>query len=93
MQRNIEVLLVEEFEKQHTCLRENTEKCITLSVPVQKEVTRIDKSKEEITKKYLTEYNLLIAQDLVLAYYQIFLIILLKEFIKLNVNTNAMIKM
>ena len=57
--------LVEEFEKQFTCLEENTEKYITLKVPIQKEVTRIDKNGEEITKKiYLTDYNLLIPQDL-----------------------------
>ena len=41
---------------------------------------------------YLTYYNLLIAQYLWQAHYQIFSIIFLKEFIKLNVNTNTMIK-
>ena len=47
----------EEFEKQSTCLGENTEKYITLSVSIKEEVTRIeteipriDKSGEEITK-------------------------------------------
>ena len=30
--------------------RENTEKCITFTVPIEKEVTRIDKNGEEITK-------------------------------------------
>ena len=39
-----------------------------------------------------TDYNLLIAQDLWQAHYQILLIILLKEFIKLIVNTDKMIK-
>ena len=43
-------------------------------------------------KPYFTDYNLLIAQDLWQAHYQILLIILLKEFIKLNVITNTMIK-
>ena len=33
-----------------TCLVENTEKYITLTIPVEKEVTRIDKNGEEITK-------------------------------------------
>ena len=37
-------------------------------------------------KPYLKNYNLLIAQNLWLAYYQILLIILLKEFIKLNID-------
>ena len=36
---------------------------------------------------YLTDYNLLIAQD----YYQILSIIFLKEFIELNVNTDITI--
>ena len=36
--------LAEEFEKQFTCLGENTEKYITFSVPIKKEVVRIDKS-------------------------------------------------
>ena len=46
----------------------------------------------KIQKPYLTDYNLLVVQDLWQAHYQILLIILLSEFIKLNVNTNTMIK-
>ena len=42
--------LVQEFKKQFTCLGENTEKCITFTVPTKKEVTKIDKNEEEITK-------------------------------------------
>ena len=42
--------LAEKFEKQFTCLGENTEKYITFTVPIEKEVTRIDKKGEEITK-------------------------------------------
>ena len=42
--------LVEEFKKQFTCLGENTEKYITFTVPIEKEVTKIDKNGEEITK-------------------------------------------
>ena len=33
-------------------LRENTEKCIHFSVPIQNEVTRIDKNEEEIKKSH-----------------------------------------
>ena len=33
-----------------TCFGENTEKYINFTVPVEKEVTRIDKNGEEITK-------------------------------------------
>ena len=40
----------EEFKKQFTCLGENTEKYITFTVPIEKEVTKINKSGEEITK-------------------------------------------
>ena len=42
--------LAEEFKKQFTCLGENNEKYITLTVPIQKEAARIDKNGEEITK-------------------------------------------
>ena len=41
---------------------------------------------------YLTYYNLLIAQGLYKAHYQIFSIIFLKKFIKWNVNLDTMIK-
>ena len=34
--------LTKEFEKQFTCLRKNTEKYITFSVPIEKDITRID---------------------------------------------------
>ena len=36
--------------KQLTCLRENLEKYITFTVPIEKEVTKIDKNGEQITK-------------------------------------------
>ena len=42
--------LSEEFKKQYTSLGENTEKYITFTVPLEKEVTRIDKNGWEITK-------------------------------------------
>ena len=38
--------LAEEFKKQFTCLKENTEKYITVTVPIEKEVTRINKNGE-----------------------------------------------
>ena len=56
--------LAEEFEKQFTCLGESTEKFITFSVPIEKQVTRIDKNWEEITQPYPEDWNLLIAKDL-----------------------------
>ena len=47
------------------------------------------KMEKKSQKIYPTNYNLLIAQDLWETHYQILLIILLEEFIKLNVNTNV----
>ena len=42
--------LAGEFKGQFSCLGENTEKCITFSAPIEKEVKRIDKNGGEITK-------------------------------------------
>ena len=42
--------LAEEFIKQFSCLEENTKKYITFTVPIEKEVTRIDKNGEKVTK-------------------------------------------
>ena len=42
--------LQEEFKKQFTLFRENTEKYITFTIPIEKKVTRIDKNGEESTK-------------------------------------------
>ena len=68
--------LAKEFEKQFTCLGENTEKKHTVTVP--KRSHKNWKSEEEITKKYL-----LMVQDLWQVYHQILSIIFLnlKEFI------------
>ena len=43
------------------CLGENTEKYRTFPVPIEKEVTRIDKMEKKLQKRYLTYNNLLIA--------------------------------
>ena len=84
--------LAEKFKKQFTCLVENTEKYIIFTVLTEKEITRIDKNGEKVTKKYSKYYNLLIVQNSCQAHYQILSAIFLKEFIKLNVNTGAMIQ-
>ena len=42
--------LAEKFKKQFSCLEEHAEKYITFTVPIEKEVTRIDKNRAEITK-------------------------------------------
>ena len=41
------------LKKQFNCLGVNNEKYITFAVPIEKEVTKIDKNVEEITKKYI----------------------------------------
>ena len=56
--------MAEEFEKQFTCLGENSIKYITITAPIEKKVTRIDKNFEELQKIYITYYSLLLAQDL-----------------------------
>ena len=43
--------LAEELKKQITCSGKNTEKYITFTVPIEKEVRRIDKDGEEIPKE------------------------------------------
>ena len=45
--------LAEEFLKKFPCLGKNTEKYKTFTVPVEEEVTRIDKNWEKNTKIYL----------------------------------------
>ena len=40
--------LVEKFNKQFTCLGENTEKYINFTVSIEKEVTRIDKMEKKL---------------------------------------------
>ena len=81
--------LTEEFEKSIACFGENTENYITFKVLIEKGLIKMEKKLQKI---HLTYYNVLIVQDLWQAQYQILLIIFLKEFIKLNVNTDTRIK-
>ena len=67
-------------------------KYITASVSIRQQITRIDKKMEKMQKQYPTDYILLIVQDLWQTYYQILLIIMLQQFIRLNVNTDMKIK-
>ena len=84
--------LAEEFKGQFDCLGENTEKYINVLVLIEKEGIRINKMEKKLQKQYFTDYSLLTAQDLWEAHYQILLIILMKDFIKSNVNTDMIIK-
>ena len=51
--------LAGQFKKQFIYLGENTEKYMTFTVPIEKEVTRIDKNVEEITKNisYMLQFT------------------------------------
>ena len=42
--------IIKEFKKQFTCLRKNTEKCITFTAAIEKEVNGINKNGEEVIK-------------------------------------------
>ena len=46
-------MLAEEFEKQYTCLGDDTEKYITFSIPIEKEATRIGKKRRRNHKSHI----------------------------------------
>ena len=77
--------LVEFLGGQLICLRENAKKFITFSVPIEKDVTRIDEKGKQITKtiSYRSQFIKSLSS---------LAMIFLKEFIKLNVNMDIMIK-
>ena len=66
-----------------------TEKCLSI---LQTEQFTKQRHEKKLQKTYLTVYNLLIEQDLWQGHYQILLINLMKQFIKLNINTYVTIK-
>ena len=55
----------------------------SFQLQLQKKLKGLVKLEKKSQKPYLTNYNLLKAQDLWQAHYQVLLIILVKEFIKL----------
>ena len=57
-----------------------------------KKLQELIKMEKKLQTQYPADYNLLIAHDLWQAQYQILFMILLIEFIKLNVNTDTIIK-
>ena len=83
---------VEELKIQLTCLGKKTVKYITFTIPIRKEVTRIDKNGEEVTKNISYILQLIGSTRLMAAHNQILSIIFLMEFIELNVITDTMIK-
>ena len=84
--------LAEEFRRWFACLDKNNEEYITLTVLIEKKLYELIKKEKKLKKPYPKDYNLLIEQDLWKVHYQILLTILLKEYIKLNVNTDRMAK-
>ena len=76
--------VAEKFKKTIYLFRKNTEKYITFTILIEKEVTRIDKNGGEITKNI--SYILKFIDSARFIHYQILTIIFLKEFIELNVN-------
>ena len=71
--------LAEEFKKQFICVGENTEKYIAFTVPIEKEVTKIDKNGEHIKYIYIYIYICYILQ-------------FIDNVIELNVDLDTMIK-
>ena len=64
----------------------NKEKFITFTVPIEKDVTRIDKNGEETTKNISYMSQFIVVQDLWQTHYQVFSIT------KSNVNTETILK-
>ena len=50
--------LADEFNGWFTCLGESTEKYITFSVPIEKQVTRIDKKRKRKYKSYILKITI-----------------------------------
>ena len=77
--------LTKEFEGQFECLGENTEKCITISVPISKEITKIDKDGNDkiVTIPYKLKF---IGSFRFQLHYQVLLIIFLMDYIAINVQ-------
>ena len=73
-----------EFDGELECLGENTEKYKTFSVPIVKEVTKIDKNGNENVGSTSSKIKFLDSQGLWQIHYQIFLIISQNEFKKVN---------
>ena len=82
-------MLAKEFKKQFIFLG-NIDKYLIFTVPMEKKQEY--RNGDELPKIYPTDHNLLIAQDLWKTHEQMLSIIFLKEFIKLNVNMDTMIK-
>ena len=78
--------LANEFEGQFECLVENTEKYKTFSIPIEKEVTNIDKDDNESVVTISFKIKFIDSVRFMASSLLILLIISQKEFTKLNVK-------
>ena len=72
--------LAQKIEGQYECLGENTGKCIIFSVPVKKEITKIDKNGNDKIMKISYKIKFIDSLLLCQPHYRILLIIYLMDF-------------
>ena len=80
--------LAEKLKRQITCLGENSAKYITFTIPIEKEVARIDKDGEELQKNIFYILQFIDSAIFIASSLSNLVIIFVKELIELNVNTN-----
>ena len=76
--------LAEEFEGEFECLGENTEKYITFSVPIKKEIKKMDKNGNDKITKISYKIKFIGSYRFMSYHYQILLLIYLKVFIMID---------
>ena len=79
--------LANKVKSQFECLGKNTKKYKMFSFSIDKEIRKVNKDSNEILEQLLIKQNLSMVQDFGQVHYQIFLIVLKKEFINLNART------
>ena len=84
--------LPEEFKKQFTFIGENIEKYITFTVSIEKEVTRIDKNGEKVTKNIYYILHFIDSTIFIPSSLSNFVNNLPERIHRINVNTDIMIK-
>ena len=84
--------MIKEFKEKFTYLRENTEKYITFTVPIEKTVKRVDKNREEFAKNKSYILQFIDSARFMPTSLSNCVKIFLKKFTELNVNTNMAIK-
>ena len=80
------------LKKQFTCSEQGTEKGITFTVTLKNKLQELIKTEKKLQKNISYILQLIDNARFMATYYQILLVILLKEFIELNVNLSMMTK-